>query len=207
MNVRDAAYDAKKSLILKVAADCFFKEGYTSTKIDDITAVLKVTKPFVYYHFASKLEILEEICGRTSVFAVALAETALEQSTGLPVTERLRIFIRNFSLVVMEERMFLSIYFRESKHLPQRTQNRFRKDRLRFHAALSALLTEGRDSGDFKFDDLSVTEQTVTGMVTWIFNWYQPSGKRSAEDVATIMEDLVLAAVGAKAKRRRRKTA
>ena len=36
-------------------------------------------------------------------------------------------------------------------------------------------------------------------MVTWIFNWYHDDGKKSAEEVAAIMEDLVLSAVGAAA--------
>jgi AcrR family transcriptional regulator len=181
----------------KVAAENFFKKGYTKTKIDDITSALKVTKPYVYYHFSNKLEILEEICGRTSVFAADLAESAAEHTSGRSVVDRLRTFVRNFALTVIAERMFLSIYFRESKHLPKRTRDRFRNDRRRFHAALSRILTEGRDSGHFSFTDLSVTEQTVTGMVTWIFNWYQPDGKKSAEEVAVVMEDLILAAVGA----------
>jgi TetR/AcrR family transcriptional regulator, cholesterol catabolism regulator len=196
ISAREAAFEFKKDLILKVAAENFFKKGYTKTKIDDITSALKVTKPYVYYHFSSKLEILEEICGRTSVFAANLAESAAKQAAGSSVVERLRTFVRNFSLTVIEERMFLSIYFRESKHLPKRTQDRFRNDRRRFHAALSRILTEGRDSGHFSFADLSVTEQTVTGMITWIFNWYQADGKKSAEEVCGFMEDLVLSAVG-----------
>lgn len=199
VSAREAAFEFKKDLILKVAAENFFKKGYTKTRIDDITSALGVTKPYVYYHFSSKLEILEEICGRTSVFAADLAESAVNQMDGRSVVDRLRIFVRNFSLRVIEERMFLSIYFSESHHLPKRTQDRFRNDRRRFHLALSRVLTEGRDSGHFTFADLSITEQTVTGMVTWIFNWYHDDGKKSAEEVAAIMEDLVLSAVGAAA--------
>ena len=199
VSAREAAFEFKKDLILKVAAENFFKKGYTKTRIDDITSALGVTKPYIYYHFSSKLEILEEICGRTSVFAADLAESAVNQMDGRSVVDRLRIFVRNFSLRVIEERMFLSIYFSESNHLPKRTQDRFRNDRRRFHLALSRVLTEGRDSGHFSFADLSITEQTVTGMVTWIFNWYHDDGKKSAEEVAAIMEDLVLAAVGAAA--------
>ncbi len=197
VSARDAAFDFKKDLIVKVAAEQFYKNGYTTTKIDDIALALKVTKPFVYYHFTSKLQILEEICGRTSVFAAALAESAIDRTSNASVTDRLRSFIRNFSLTVIDERMFLSIYFRESKHLPKRTQDRFRNDRRRFHAALSKILSDARDSGDFSFDDLSITEQTVTGMITWIFNWYRADGNKSAEQVAEAIERLVMAAVGA----------
>ena len=59
---------------------------------------------------------------------------------------------------------------------------------------------------------MSVTEQTVTGMITWIFNWYQADGKRSPEEIAEILEQLVLSAVSAPAigktlPKARRKTA
>jgi AcrR family transcriptional regulator len=198
-SARKAAFEFKKDLILKAAAESFFKKGFSKTRIDDVAAALNVTKPFIYYHFSNKLEILEEICRRTSVLPADLAEKAADEiSAGSPV-ERLRGFIRNFALTVIEERMYLAIYFRESKHLPKSTQNRFRNDRRRFHMALTRLLAKGCGSGDFTIADMSVTEQTVTGMVTWIFNWYQADGKRSPEEIAEILEQLVLSAVGVQA--------
>lgn len=200
-SARKAAFAFKKDLILKAAADSFFAKGFTRTRIDDIAAALNVTKPFIYYHFSNKLEILEEICRRTSVLPADLAEKAAgEISAGSPV-ERLRRFIREFALTVIEERMYLAIYFRESKHLPKAVQTRFRNDRRRFHAALTRMLAMGCESGDFAIADMSVTEQTITGMVTWIFNWYQADGKRSPEQVAEILEQLVLSAVGVQAAR------
>jgi AcrR family transcriptional regulator len=198
-SARKAAFEFKKDLILKAAAESFFKKGFSKTRIDDVAAGLNVTKPFIYYHFSNKLEILEEICGRTSVFAANLAEKAADEPAVGSPAERLRAFVRNFALTVIEERMFLTIYFRESKHLPKRTQDRFRNDRRRFHAALSRLLAAGCGSGDFIIADMSVTEQTVTGMITWIFNWYQADGKRSPEEIAEILEQLVLSAVSAPA--------
>lgn len=195
-SARKAAFAFKKDLILKAAADSFFAKGFTKTRIDDIAAALNVTKPFIYYHFSNKLEILEEICRRTSVLPADLAEKAADEiSAGSPV-ERLRRFIREFALTVIEERMYLAIYFRESKHLPKAVQTRFRNDRRRFHAALTRMLAKGCESGDFVIADMSVTEQTITGMVTWIFNWYQADGKRPPEQVAEILEQLVLSAVG-----------
>ena len=120
------------------------------------------------------------------------------KDTATRLADRFRTFVSNFALTVVEERVFLSIYFRKSKHLPKRTQDSFRTIVGGFMWRCRVCLAEGRDSGHFIIPDLSVTEQTVTGMVTWIFNWYQADGKRSAEDVAAILEQLVLSAVGAK---------
>lgn len=40
VSAREAAFEFKKDLILKVAAENFFKKGYTKTRIDDITSAL-----------------------------------------------------------------------------------------------------------------------------------------------------------------------
>lgn len=200
---RTAAFEFKRSLILKVAAEQFFAKGYTKTKIEDIADALGVTNPFIYYHFNSKLDLLKEVCGNTTVKVAELAEAALHPAGGDPA-QRLHLLVRRFVLTVIEERTFMSIHFREVKYLPKAAQDRFLADRRRYHAALAALLEEGRQAGSFRIDDLSVAGQTVTGMMTWVFNWYSDEGPRSAEEVADLLADMVLAAVGAAAPAARR---
>ena len=67
-----------KEVIMGVASTMFRERGYDRTSLDDIAAGLSITKPSLYYHFASKEEILLECiargyilfqqkhCGRTS---------------------------------------------------------------------------------------------------------------------------------------------
>jgi len=192
---RSAAYAFKKELVLKTAASLFFRDGYTRTRIADIAAELGVTPPFIYYHFASKLELLTAICAQTSVMSADLAESALTPADE-DVLPRFRRFVREMSLRVIEEREFLSILFVEGKQLPPEIYERLRADRQRFARALHQLLEEGRQAGVFRYEDASIANQTVTGMVTWPFNWFRPDGPESAEAVAARLETLVLAALG-----------
>lgn len=64
-----------RSLILANALALFVKKGYEHTTFNDIAAKLKMTKGAVYWHFASKADLLEalltEAMGR---FSAALAE-------------------------------------------------------------------------------------------------------------------------------------
>jgi len=197
VSARSAAFEFKKDLILQVAADQFFEKGYAKTRIEDIALALQATSPFIYYHYPSKLDLLKEVCRRTSALTAELAEAALEPDAGGDIVARFRGFVRAFVFRVIEERKFLAIVFSEAKHLPQEARDRMRDDRRRFHLALSRLLEEGRAAGAFHFADLSVTNQTVTGMMTWIFNWYSPDGARAPEELSALMEELVLAAIGA----------
>lgn len=193
---KEAVFEFKRELILQAACEQFYTRGYGKTKLDDIADALKVTKPFIYYHYPSKLALLEEICRRTSAFAADLAEIAGAPSSR-PLIERFAQFVHDFALRVIDERKVFSIYFRDSSHLPAATQARFRKDRRRFHAALSVLLLQGRQEGIFHFADLSITEQTLTGMITWLFNWYRDDGASTPHQIAEHMVTLVLATLGA----------
>lgn len=50
-----------RARILEVAAELFATKGYAGTSVRDISEALGVTKAALYYHFASKEEILTEM--------------------------------------------------------------------------------------------------------------------------------------------------
>jgi hypothetical protein len=47
------------------------------------------------------------------------------------------------------------------------------------------------DAGDFHVSNISVATQAITGMTTWIFNWYRPTGALSPEQIAEEMVILI----------------
>src|SRR3954471_2897019 len=64
----------KRERILTTAARLFFEGGYRATSMESIAEQLGVTKPFLYYHFENKHEILEEIARRVVGMARAVLE-------------------------------------------------------------------------------------------------------------------------------------
>jgi AcrR family transcriptional regulator len=68
--------------ILDVALDLFTDQGFDGTSMREIAARLGITKPSIYYHFASKEEILMALHMRQHEFAKA----ALARLAGQPVT-------------------------------------------------------------------------------------------------------------------------
>lgn len=192
-SMRNELHDYKRNRILDVASQLFYDAGYSKTSIDAITEQLHVTKPFIYYHFDSKADILAGVCGRTTAFVAELAETAA-RSEGQP-KQRLRELVHNMTLRVIEGRIYLAVYFREEKHLPEKARSELASYRRRFDRAMRALLQQGVEAKEFKLSNIAVAEQAITGMTTWLFNWYRPERPLSAEDIAKDMAQLTLSMV------------
>jgi AcrR family transcriptional regulator len=187
--LRDEIKDLKRKRILDAASELFFQHGFKGTSVEAIASRLHVTKPFIYYHFDSKAEILAGVCGRTTAFVAQSAEVAAAGSGS--VWERLESLVRVLSLRVIEGRVNLAVYFREENHLPRSAFRDLSRNRKRFDTALSKLLREGIDAGEFHIPNISVATQAITGMTTWIFNWYRPTGSLTPDQIAEEMVSLV----------------
>ena len=191
--MRDELKDFKRKRILDVASELFFEHGYKGTSIDAIAERLRATKPFIYYHFDNKADILAGVCGRTTAFVAELAEEAA-RGPG-PARERLEYLVRELTLRVIEGQIYLAVYFREEKHLPQTAFRKLADNRRRFDRALSNLLQEGVASGHFQISKVPIATQAITGMTTWLSNWYRPNGPLAPEEIAEEMVTLAVAMV------------
>lgn len=196
-SLRDELHDFKRNRILDVASQLFYDLGYSKTSIDAIAEQLQMTKPFVYYHFDTKSDILAGVCGRTTAFVAELAEAAAT-STGDP-SERFKSLVRDITLCVINGRIYLAVYFREEMQLPETARRELAEYRRRFDRAMRSLLQQGVDAGVFHLGHIAVAEQAITGMTTWLFNWYRPDRQLTAEDIADEMSRLALSMVEVRA--------
>jgi AcrR family transcriptional regulator len=78
----DQAGASTREKILEVALDLFTDQGFDGTSMREIAERLDITKPSIYYHFASKEEILMVLHMRMHEFAKA----ALANPAGQTVT-------------------------------------------------------------------------------------------------------------------------
>ena len=56
-----SAADETRQRILDVAVDLFIEQGYAGTSVRDISERLGMTKGSLYYHFASKEDVLNAL--------------------------------------------------------------------------------------------------------------------------------------------------
>jgi len=193
--MRDEITAYKRERILEEAVKLFYERGFSGTTLDDIATELGVTKPFIYTHFRSKVELLEAICRPTIEMSMdAIAQAA---RNGGSATDRLRSGIQAFTRVILQRQANIAVFFREEKHLSKFGLDEINTLRKRFDRLLSELLHEGAACGEFNVPDVSVAALAIGGMVSWAYTWHREGGRLTVDQVCDQMAVLALQMVGA----------
>ena len=114
--IRSKLYDFKREQILEVAERFFYIQGFQATTVDAIAEELGVTKPFIYYHFENKRDILLHLLERTMSKSHNVFKD-VDVENGLP-EDILRELVQRFALVVIETRVSTAMFWRDEKDLP-----------------------------------------------------------------------------------------
>ena len=104
----------RKDEILKVALELFYRNGFENTSIEDIVRKAGIARGTLYYHFNSKMEILEEIVEAMSKFIVSHLTPIIESNLNAIeklnkiLEESIRIKIEKFKKEII---VYLKIYY------------------------------------------------------------------------------------------------
>jgi AcrR family transcriptional regulator len=194
--MRDEILAYKRERILEEAVKLFYERGFNGTTLDDIAAELGVTKPFIYTHFRSKVDLLAALCKPTIELSLA-AVTEAAQTTG-STTERLYRAVVSFTKVVLHRQPNIAIYFREEKNLSKQALEEINGLRKQFDRVLSQMLREGIAAGEFHLRDVNLGALAIGGMISWAYTWHRPGGRLSLDEMGARMGELALQMVGAK---------
>lgn len=192
--MRDEILAYKRERILQEAVKLFYERGFTGTTLDDIAAALGVTKPFIYTHFKSKVELLAALCLPTIEMSMEAAAEAAN-APGTP-TERLRRLVGDFTRVILQRQANIAVFFREEKHLTEEARAEIATKQKGFDRILSKLLREGAASGDFNVADPGLAALAIGGMISWAYTWHRPNGRLGLEEMCASMADLALQMAG-----------
>jgi AcrR family transcriptional regulator len=196
-DMREAISQLKRERIVAAAVDLFYRQGYGKTTLEQVANELQVTKPFIYAHFASKNELLVEICSRAIQLAHESLNRAMAQDAS--ATERLETVVRDFLTAVLTHQPHAMIYSREEKELEQKDRDAINQLRREFDRRLVELINLGIASNEFHADDVQLTALAIGGIVGWAPVWFRANGRLSLEQVTRYLASLALAMVKAPA--------
>lgn len=191
LGIRDEVATLKRERTIAAAVELFYERGYENTTLDAVAERLGVTKPFIYAYFASKGELLAEICSRGIASALRAIDSVLVLD--LSPAGKLAELGRRFVTAVLESQKHIAIFAREEKNLAPADFDRISAMRRNFDRKLSALLAEGVKTGEFQIADPRLAALAIGGMVSWAYVWYRPNGRLALPDLAEEMSRLLLA--------------
>ncbi len=176
--------------ILRAARTVFRAKGYGTATLEDVAAILGVTRPAIYYHFDSKLALLVEI-----------TESGLRQLTGsakvildsdLPVVEKFRALLVNHIVYQAANADGAAIYFEERKELPSELRERVDAVSREYTNELVSLYAAGVKTGHFVDIDPKVGVLALFGAGSWTHQWFRQDGPLAAGDLAEQVATLLM---------------
>ena len=176
--------------IVTTAAILFAEKGFGSTSLDDIAEVLGVTKGALYYHIKNKEEILRLIY--LSVLNVAEEPLRRIVESDLPSAEKLHRAIEHHIEVSADRSPSITVFYREHPHLTGPFAREITLRQKDYERHFERVIEEGIATGAFKAgSDPKILMFGILGMCHWISQWYQPSGRYTPQQIASMFTGMV----------------
>lgn len=180
--------------LLLAGADAFWRDGFHASSTREIARRAKLSPAAVYVHFKAKEDLLFTIIQAVSEnLRDRLVELASEGGTP---TELLCRLVQAY--VAIPARMYKAslVANREFGSLTPSQRRKIVKIRDELEQIVGNCLAAGNASGEFSFEDLSITRMAVLSLCRSTLFWYSPRGRFTPEQVADKHVQLVLGMVG-----------
>ena len=188
---QSSRYDQKLEHILRASAHIFAEKSYHSTSMRDISRATGVSLAGLYHYCKSKEELLfliQDHCfGRV---LESLEERIKDVDDPL---QKLHIFIDNHLSFFAANMAEMKVLSHEAESLSGDLHERVSTTKEKY-ARLARRILRGvqQRMGGTSTVDLTVATYALFGMMNWIYNWYDSSGKLSVNQLIDNMTRLFL---------------
>lgn len=157
----DAQLPDRKADILRAAGQLFITRGYHSTSLAQVAAAVGMLKGSLYYHIASKDELLMEIL--LDIIAAARADLAAARvlAGSLGVESALRSHIEYLC-----QHPGLAMLMQETWQLPRFRQDTVRKKLDDYESEFAKMIRDGQRNGLIVEADARVTARMLIALCT-----------------------------------------
>ena len=175
-------HDQKLEFILRNAARIFAEKNYHSTTMRDISRATNVSLAGLYHYCKSKEELLFLI--QDNCFGRVLEQ--LEERLK-PVNDplvKLRIFIENHLSFFAANMSEMKVLSHEAESLAGDLHIHVSGKKDKYTKLARRILREIQQQQQSAATvDLTVATYALFGMMNWIYNWYDPSGKLKVSEL------------------------
>ena len=185
-------YDQKLEFILRTSARIFAEKGYHSTSMRDISRETQVSLAGLYYYCKSKEELLFLIQDNCFGHVLERLEQRLRETSD--AVEKLRLVIENHLSFFAANMAEMKVLSHEADSLAGEMHERVSGKKQQYTKLVRRILSEAQaqlDNTKPKLD-LTVATYALFGMMNWIYNWYDPRGKLSVNELVDNITRLFL---------------
>lgn len=172
---------SRRDEVLEAAASLFATKGYAATSIRDIASEVGMLSGSLYYHFASKEEILLETHARGVTQVTEAVEAALAASSPAP-WHRMAAACRAHLEVLLGRSPFSQVI---TPQFPGNFEGEVRATLLKQRQAYELIFRELVDALPLPDSvERRLFRLTVLGALNWTQTWYQSGGKYDPGEIA-----------------------
>lgn len=189
--------------ILDAAAHVLSRKGYAGTRLGDVAAVAEVQAPAIYYYFASRDALIEEVMW---VGAHRVRTHVEEVLAGLPADATPMARILAAVEAHLRYELHISDYttasIRNAGQVPEQLRVRPAAEEAIYSRLWRDLFAQAQRAGELRPGvDINVSRFLLLGSMNWAAEWWNPR-TRSLADLVKATQDYVLYGLGDPARRR-----
>jgi AcrR family transcriptional regulator len=171
-----------------VAFRLFAQRGFDATSMDEIARAAAITKAGIYHHVPGKEALLARGLDRALNALFAVLEEP--QAKSGRARERLAAIVLRVAEVTMRMLPEVSVLFRVRGN--SKTEREAMERRRAFDAIVTDLVRQAQRDGEIRSDiDAALVTRLIFGMSNSVVEWYRPSGRQGAHEIARAISALV----------------
>ncbi|MBK8313745.1 MAG: TetR family transcriptional regulator [Acidobacteria bacterium] len=180
--------------IYRAAAKVIHQKGYDATSLNDIAAVLGITKGGLYHYINGKQSLLFKIVS----YALDLldAEVVKPVKNMADAEQRLRTLIELHSTLIIDKGIEMTILLDESTGLTSEDLATIAKRRNRHYRFVRGIVERLKADGKLHPNiDVTIITHNIIGQLQWLARWYHPGGSLKRKKMIEEFTKSVLAGV------------
>jgi len=177
----ETRFQQQRDRVLKAAAHCFNRKGYSGTSLKDVANMLGLTDPALYYYVRNKEELVYLCYVRAADIGREALERAIED--GITGLDQVRRYLRYHIEFIVGNRGPIAIMSEIPSLKPEHRDEVLelsREHSMRFEA----MLERGIEDGSIAECDVRMTGNAIMGSINWIPKWYHGDERMAAKIVA-----------------------
>lgn len=189
-------YARTRTRILDAAAYVLSRQGYAGTRLSDVAERADIQTPAIYYYFASRDDLIEEVmaCGLADM-RENLKSTLAALPPDTNAIDRILVAAETHLRHELEISDYTTASIRNHGQIPERLRIRADQEGDSYGAIWRQLFDDAARTGSLRTDvDPRISQMLVMGALNWAAEWWDPA-RTSLDGIVAAAQRLIQSAL------------